>query len=125
MKHSFEFVIHKNHGGFYLTDRIVKALRDMDSELVQNFGQEHRATHGLWWHPRQDKEEFRAHPDLLEVVKLLTDQLESLSEDASWEERAKLERKLLYGLKVSKVDVEFDIIEDDGKEHVVARGHGY
>mgnify|MGYP001032565031 CR=1 FL=1 len=118
-------VIHTTYGGFHLTDKMVELLKARESVLVANLPRTTRTNEGAWYHPDQDKESFRMHPDLIEVVEHLEAELDRFSEDTPWEERAELECKLLHGLKVSTVELDVDILEHDGNEHVEVRGYGY
>jgi hypothetical protein len=116
MNIQFDMVIHGEFGGFSLTDEIVDRLKKRSSPVVEKFG---RPSPSSPWYPLADEDEVRRDPDLIAVVRELTEEIDRIvDEDASWRDRSILEQRYLHGLKVVTVFVEIEIEDHDGKETV-------
>jgi hypothetical protein len=116
----FEMVLHVEHGGFSLTDEIVRRLRERGCPWTEKLG---KASPDGQWYVMADDDEFRRDPDLVAVVKELQGELESRLENLeSWRERAALEQEMLHGLKVTRVRVTVEVDDHDGMEFVHVYG---
>lgn len=134
MRLMMDMVLHQDYEAcaFTLTDAIVDLLRDRGCAWVDQCVRSDNAPKaqdgGLCWyvpHGLLEAGNFRCDPVFVEVVRELTERYDRECEELeSWKDRARLERRLLNGLRVLPITIEVEIEENAGMEVVRVRG-GY